>query len=145
MRDVRLAKGTDARDPVHRSHVRSWLENCGDLYATFTRLYTNGDGNPTVHVGELGALANNGEVEKSTTVAIMTMANTDQDGKISLAEFLELGRVLQEVAELKVAVLGGVSASVSYASIETPVKLFQYCTSSLYRRRAPVRSRREKR
>ena len=109
---------------------------------SFIRLDTNGDGILTA--GELGALADSGEVEKSTIVAIMAMADTDQDGMISLAEFLELGRVLQEVAEMKVAVLGGVSAPVSCASIETPVKLFQYCTSSLYRRRAPVWSRREK-
>ena len=71
---------------------------------SFIRLDTNGDGILTA--GELGALADSGEVEKSTIVAIMAMADTDQDVKISLTEFLELGRLLQQVAELKAAVLG---------------------------------------
>ena len=78
--------------------VRGWPAARGDeLETVFTTLDTNGDG--FVRRPRLARVVGS----HALCGAIMAMA--DADGKISPAEFLKLGGVLQDVAALKAAVL----------------------------------------
>jgi hypothetical protein len=82
-----------------RKRVKGWLTRCGDLTEAFRRLDTNGDG--LISANELRVLADTGEIYQSTVKAIIALADTDNDGNISLAELLQLGTVLQENEKLK--------------------------------------------
>lgn len=82
------------------------------LVATFAKLDVNGDGTITAQEltqrlvsREFGICDLRKDVPRderpALCKAIMAMADTDQDGTISLSEFLTLGKVLQEVVALR--------------------------------------------
>ena len=106
--DKMLAVGFD-----QRKRVKNWLTRCGDLTEKFRRLDTNGDGLISAH--ELRVLADTGEIYQSTVKVIIALADTDNDGNISLAELLQLGTILQENEKLKSEL--GVVEQASVASI----------------------------
>ena len=106
--DKMLAVGFD-----QRKRVKNWLTRCGDLTEKFRRLDTNGDG--LISANELRVLADTGEIYQSTVKAIIALADTDNDGNISLAELLQLGTILQENEKLKSEL--GVVEQASVASI----------------------------
>lgn len=78
---------------------------------TFTVLDKNGDGFVSASELKRGTRWAEGDMgplafydSDALCEAMIAMADTDNDGKISLAEFEELGGVLQEVAALKAEV-----------------------------------------
>eukprot|EP01052_Picozoa_sp_SAG31_P033537 SAG31_NODE_3806_length_3866_cov_1.907619_3_plen_101_part_00 len=78
-----------AANSPQRAMVCAWLASHSDLDLAFFELDQNGDG--FVSSFELGR----GVKNATLCEAIIAMADTDHDGKIGLAEFLELGKVLQ--------------------------------------------------
>ena len=91
---------------AQRALVRSWLSTHHDLELAFADLDVNGDGyvadwELTNGSRQSAFGTKDGYYGDPTCEAIMAMADTDGDGKISLAEFLQLGAVLQEVAALR--------------------------------------------
>ena len=81
--------------------VKQWLVAIPDLDETFARLDKNGDG--FLSEQELNEFLVN-ELHFTLMMpaeAMLEMADSDGDGRISLREFKELGAVLQETMRLK--------------------------------------------
>ena len=102
-----------------RAEIKRWLSKVDDVVGTFDGLDINGDG--LLSREELAALASSRILRPATCDALYGMADTDQDGLVSLQEFSALGQVLQQVESLKAEL--GLGADAAAAGSEQPKEL----------------------
>eukprot|EP01052_Picozoa_sp_SAG31_P004668 SAG31_NODE_196_length_20699_cov_103.813835_5_plen_250_part_00 len=89
---------------AQRAQIAAWLATV-EIEPLFRRLDVNGDG--FVSEDELHTLCTFGVLSAALCDALLAMGDADADGMLSLAEFLQLGRALQEVEQLKKTALAG--------------------------------------
>jgi hypothetical protein len=102
---------------AHADRIRAWLASLPDLDREFARLDVNSDG----QVSQRELLGTG--LPAATVDSLMSRADADHSGRVSLAEFKQLGLVLREVAQLRAVVGPGAHFTAAPAVPPSPLDL----------------------